>query len=527
MNGAITTLDKDFDIVITGSGFAGSLMAMVVKQLGLRVILLEKYKHPRFAIGESSTPLTNLLLEELVTEYHLPRILPLTKWGSWQRSYPEIGCGLKRGFSFYYHKFGRAFEENPDRSDQLLVTASPHDQIADTHWYRADFDHFLVKEAERMGVEYLDGANVDEISLREDGVTLNGNRHGQSFAFHASFLIDATGPRGLLHRLLKLPELPMQYLPPTEGLFTHFTDVKRMSEIGNHSPDEQPPYPVDDAAMHHVFEGGWIWILRFNNGITSAGVAARAPLGQEFRFSEGAPAWENFLRQLPTVEEQFRSAKIEFPFVYAPRLSFRSGSVTGRQWALLPSAAGFVDPLLSTGFPLTLLGIKRLAAAIKQDWGSKKFDVRLKEFERQTMAELSVTECLVAALYANMNDFSLFTSLSLLYFAAASFTEAARRLKKTNIAQSFLLGDHPVFAPILKALCERALQRPTAPERIQLRKDIGRAIEPFDIAGLSDFSRRNWYPVLASDLLGAANKIGISKQEIQNLLERTGFYARL
>jgi transcriptional regulator GlxA family with amidase domain len=47
----------DFDIVIVGSGFAGSLMAMIARRLGHSVVLVERGRHPRFAIGESSTPL--------------------------------------------------------------------------------------------------------------------------------------------------------------------------------------------------------------------------------------------------------------------------------------------------------------------------------------------------------------------------------------------------------------------------------------------------------------------------------------
>src|SRR5215203_4473814 len=131
-----------FDLAVVGSGFAGSLISMIAARLGLSVVLIERGKHPRFAIGESSTPLANLLLEELATRYDLPKLLPLTKWGTWQSSYPEIACGLKRGFSFHHHTFDHPFANRPGRGDQLLVAASPHDAIADTHWYRADFDHF-------------------------------------------------------------------------------------------------------------------------------------------------------------------------------------------------------------------------------------------------------------------------------------------------------------------------------------------------------------------------------------------------
>ena len=58
-------MPKDFDIAVIGSGFGGSLIAMIARQLGRSVILIERGRHPRFAIGESSTPLANLLLEEI------------------------------------------------------------------------------------------------------------------------------------------------------------------------------------------------------------------------------------------------------------------------------------------------------------------------------------------------------------------------------------------------------------------------------------------------------------------------------
>src|SRR5258708_7635048 len=94
-----TACSRDFDLAIIGSGFGGALLAMVARRLGLSVLLVERGRHPRFAIGESASPLTNLILEQLAVRYDLPRLLPLTTYGNWQRVYPEIGCGLKRGFT--------------------------------------------------------------------------------------------------------------------------------------------------------------------------------------------------------------------------------------------------------------------------------------------------------------------------------------------------------------------------------------------------------------------------------------------
>src|SRR5712691_7205835 len=92
------------DVVIIGSGFAGSLTALALRRRGRRVVLVERGRHPRFAIGESSTPLANLLLEEIADRYDLPRVRVFSKWGTWQRARPEVAAGLKRGFAFLFHR---------------------------------------------------------------------------------------------------------------------------------------------------------------------------------------------------------------------------------------------------------------------------------------------------------------------------------------------------------------------------------------------------------------------------------------
>jgi FADH2 O2-dependent halogenase len=283
---------------------------------------------------------------------------------------------------------------------------------------------------------------------------------------------------------------------------------------------------VDDAAVHHVFEGGWVWVLRFNNGITSAGVAATTELANELRLEHGAAAWERLLERFPTLREQFAGAKAQFPFIHTPQLSFRNSSAAGNGWALLPSAAGFVDPLLSTGFPLTLLGITRLAELIDQAWGSERFHEGLVAYSEQTLKELDAVALMVAALYANMDDLSVFIPLSLLYFAAASFTETARRLGRPGLAGgSFLLGDHPLFGPRSSECWRRALHPLGKTEKKSLRTEIYNTLRPVDVAGFGDTTRCNWFPANANDLLKAAPKLGVEEASIQQMLARCGFVA--
>ena len=517
-------MTRAYDLAVFGSGFAGSLIAMIAKRQGHSVILLERGKHPRVVIGESSTPLANLLLEELATRYDLPAIKPLAKWGSWQRAYPQVACGLKRGFTFYHHEFGAEDAPDPKYLRQLLVAASPHDEIGDTHWYRADFDALLVKEAQALGVDYLDEVQLANFVEGESEVSFEGTRAGETLTYRARFVVDATGPRGFVHRALHIPELSLPSYPATQALYSHFSGVGRPESKRSHEAQEEPPYSPEDAAVHHVFDGGWIWVLRFNNGITSAGVAATEEASARLNLSEGEQAWLSLLDLIPSLKEQFATARAVQPFTYIPRLSFMSSRATGQRWAMLPSSAGFVDPLLSTGFPLTLLGVSRLAEILAGDWNSGQFQTELQSYTYQTTGELLATARLIAALYANMNNFAVFKSLSLLYFSAASYSETARRLNKSHLAKSFLLHDHPVFGATSRALIDRAMRSTSDEESAHLSQEILQAIEPFDVAGLSNSDRRGWFPVIAEDLLRSAAKVESSSSEIDALLQSCGFY---
>lgn len=515
-------MSERFDLAVVGAGFAGSLLAMIAQKLGLRVILLERGHHPRMVIGESSTPLSNLLLEELATRYDLSSLRPLSKWGSWRDTHPELACGLKRGFSFFHHTSNSGAVIG--RENQLLVAASPHNTIADTHWFRADFDAFLTQEAKRLGVTYRDEVKLHDCAVNERDACLSGTRHGREFKVSARFVVDATGPRGFLHRALQLGERDLPDSPTTQALYSHFTGVRRLDETGGiASDDEQPPYPIDDAAVHHLFDHGWIWMLHFCNGVTSAGIVAAPPLADDLRMDQGQAAWERMLQHAPVLSTLFQSAKPVQSFRYIPQVKFRTATISGRNWALLPSAAGFVDPLLSTGFPLTLLGISRLAEILERDWGTDRFETQLRQYSATTDAELLATARLIGALYANMANFPVFAALTLLYFAAASYSETVRRLGRPEQAPSFLLHAHPVFGPE----CTRVLQLARSERGISdpeyVIGQILRVIEPIDVAGLGNRERRNWFPVDAEDLLRAAHKVGATRDEILQMLARCGF----
>lgn len=495
-------MNPDFDLAIIGSGFSASLLAMIARRIGLSVVLIERGAHPRFAVGESTSPLMNLIIEQLAERYDLPRLLPLTAFGAWRRTYPEIVCGLKRGFTYFKHEANLPYSAKPDRSNQLLVAASPNDEVADTHWLRADVDHFLLREAIALDAEYSDHTELTEVEFA-GGVQLRGERHGKAFRARAGLLIDASGANGFLSRKLNLAG-GFDDFPPTQALFSHFTGVHRCDQMPEYETGDSPPYPLDDAAVHHVFDGGWMWVLRFGNGVVSAGFVVTDELAAELKLAEGETAWRRFLKRFPTIAAQFAGAEAIREFTWMPRVASRVRAAAGADWAMSPSAA-FVDPLFSTGMPLALLGVERISKLLEQ--GRPAFT----EYNTVTLAEADHTARFIAACYAAFPRFENFAAYSMFYFAAASYCEMARRLNAEHLVQCFLAADRQPFAAETLRLGE--LLRHARPTDFAAR--VKACIEPLNIAGLCDAGKRNWYGVDLNDVVVGAEKLGKTATEMR------------
>jgi tetracycline 7-halogenase / FADH2 O2-dependent halogenase len=108
--------------------------------------------------------------------------------------------------------------------------------------------------------------------------------------------------------------------PLTQALYSHFSGVS-LPKAQRDSDQEVPPYPPEQAAVHHVFDGGWVWVLRFNNGITSAGVAATEEAARRLNLGEGETAWKRLLDSIPTLKESVRKSSCRVAFhLFAPAL---------------------------------------------------------------------------------------------------------------------------------------------------------------------------------------------------------------
>lgn len=522
----LRVVTESCEVAIVGSGFAGSLLARVLAVLGYDVVLFERGTHPRFAIGESSTPLANLSLERIGIRYGLPDCYNLATHGRWLDHHAELRRGLKRGFTYYRHHPGKPFANRGLDSERLLVEASPDDSLSDSHWLRADIDHHFVREAVAAGVDYRDKVELTSADITADSARLTGSRNGEAFEMSAGFVIDASGPGGFLGRQLGIPSGLENTETRSALVFSHFDGVRLMKDVVPGMPEG--PYPDDWAAVHHVIDEGWMYSLRFDDGMTSAGFLL-TPKGMASLKSVGtsdpAALWGALLQRYPTIADAFADARPVMPLAFVPVIQHRLTQAAGNRWALMPHAFAFVDPLFSTGIAWALRNVERLALAFESAAeGSRMPDPAvLARYAAMLGAEADQIDLMVAGSYEAMSHFDLFAAHAMLYFTTVSFAEARQRLvPKDGAAWMGFLG---VGDPILASLPGDALRRlkrishgrgeaGKAVARRDFEAWITHAIASRNIAGLADPARQNLYPVDFEALIEAHALLGMNLDQI-------------
>ncbi len=485
---------EKYEIAVFGAGFAGSLVAIIARRLGYDVVLIERHTHPRFAIGESSTPLANLKLAQLANDFGLDWLKPLTKYGSWTRSYPEITRGLKRGFSFFEHRKDEVYSDTDQHENSLFVAANPDDERGDTHWYRAEWDEFFAKKAVEEGVRYFDDTNIS--ALEQGGNwKINGVRNEESIAIDADFVVDATGDAAVVARLLGHGSDISHLQTSTRVLYAHFEDVTPWSDVLDESGIDRcgHPFSADASALHHVTKDGWMWVLRFDNGITSAGWSLPFCRDTFDAALDPEDEWSALMDRFPSIGKQFEQSKRISPLLRTGRAQRKLDIAGGDDWVCLPHAAAFVDPWLSPGIAFTLFGVERFAQFLAAGWNEPSRRNRLTQHRNMLAQEVRLLDQMSASCLSRLDAFPIVTSTAMVYFAAAITMEEALQNGVDLPGRAFLLADDPEFCAIVSRVCEKAATVRAA-DAGEFQRFVAGQIQPYNSVGLCDAAKRNMYP---------------------------------
>jgi FADH2 O2-dependent halogenase len=460
--------------------------------------MLERSTHPRFAIGESSTPLADFKLAAIADHFGLDWLRPFAKYGTWKGTYPGLDCGLKRGFSFFRHELGHAFVPAPQNANSLLVSASPNDDRADTHWFRADFDAHLVSRAVAAGVPHLDRLEVHSIQHDDRGWALTASQPDEEIQVRAGFLIDATGTGQALASVLGVQQVPPTSLwAHSRALYSHFTGVARWQDVleATNCPaaTAEHPFPCDAAALHQIIDGGWMWILRFDGGVTSAGFSLD-PDRHPVRPGESPEAeWARLLSMYPSLQQQFAEAVAVRPFVRTGRLQRRLAQAAGPDWAMLPHTVGFLDAWLSPGIAQTLFAVNRLGRILAEERPGPKRERRLAQYDRAVLRELAWVDEITGTCFRCFDRFPVMATVTMLYFTAAVYCEERERHGRSGPDDAFLLADDPVYRELAARAFQKALTIP-ASEAARFMTEVHNALGPYNLCRLCDLDRCNMYP---------------------------------
>jgi FADH2-dependent halogenase len=315
-----------YDVAIIGGGPAGSTAATLLARAGRRVIVFEREKFPRFHIGESLLPFSMKAFTRMDLHEKFLAAGFMKKYGG-----EFFSACCDQGIKFYFED---AFRSQTDHSYQVT---------------RAEFDQLLLDHAAENGAEVREQTSVERVEFLNEGATLEWKGtvcDAGSGKIEARYVIDASGRNSVLGNLFKIKKnyAHLQKL----SIFAHYDGVWR--------PEGR------DGTLTGLIRGidRWFWVIPLTAERMSIGVVLDSEV---FRQSKQTP--EDFLQaalaEQPIISRRMTNAQRISEVHVAADFSYRSTTFYGERWLLAGDAAGFIDPIFSSGVFLAVFSGEQCA----------------------------------------------------------------------------------------------------------------------------------------------------------------------
>ena len=310
--------DFDYDVVVAGGGPAGSTAATLLAQYGHRVLLVERDKHPRFHIGESMLPFSEPVIQRLGIDW-------------------SEGNQFKSGAVFIDESTGQSmyFPLSVYRKTYQLE--------------RAPFDQLLFENAAKHGAETHQEEKIIEVDCRADAVNIVTDKAN----YRSRYLIDATGRATLMgkkDRSIRRIENLGKF-----AVYTHYQDIK---------PSEQADELFRSGSIYvPVVDIGWIWIIPLSGRRLSVGLVVQKERPKDCEVEE---LLRRYLDASPILQKLLAGAEQSAPIRVEADFSYSNINRYGMRYACCGDAAGFLDPVFSSGVFLAFTSAARIADRIHQ-----------------------------------------------------------------------------------------------------------------------------------------------------------------
>ena len=345
---AEATQSRHCDVLVIGGGPAGSTVAPLLAEMGYKLVLLDKARHPRFHIGESLLPANLPLFERLGVGAEV-RAIGMEKWGAEFVS------------PHHDHKQAFHFAEAWDKSMPYAYQVK-----------RAEFDTVLIRNAARKGVAVHEGCKVRRVDFLPDNggaVVSASHDDGREEAWLARFVVDASGRDTFLANRFRIKQRNPRH--NSSAVYGHFAGARRNEG------------QAEGNITIFWFEHGWFWFIPMQGGVTSVGMVT----WPYFMQTRGGRSLEQFLADgiasCPALAERLADARLVNEVEATGNFSYVSERNHGPNYLLLGDAYAFIDPVFSSGVWLAMnsgvIGAETIDACLKNPAAA---GAALKRFDR-------------------------------------------------------------------------------------------------------------------------------------------------
>ncbi len=306
--------ERSVDVLILGGGPAGTTAGALLAGSGLGAVIVEGERFPRFHVGESLLPHTLPLLDTLGV-HDAVRALPHTR--------------RKDGASFVTHDGGRHVAY---WFDEAFAPAIPHAyQVR-----RDEFDAALLANARARGAEVLEGWRATAPVW--DGKRLVGlsvkDPAGAEWTLRCRAFVDASGQSS--------------FLAGRMGWRFPYPMHRKVAAVSHFAGVWLPPGREAGNITIALTDGGWFWLIPFADDTVSVGAVLDVARWRAAGTTPDA-LFEAAVAATPEVARRLAGARRLIPFSAIQNFSYRVMQIGGDGYTLVGDAAGFLDPVFSTG----------------------------------------------------------------------------------------------------------------------------------------------------------------------------------
>lgn len=333
-----------YDTLIIGAGPAGSSAAAILAERGLRVLVIEKAKFPRYHIGESLLPFTCHPLKRLGLQKAMRNAGFVKKY-----SVQFVSPSGKASQPFY---FSTRYEPEVAQTWQVL---------------RSEFDEILMRNAREKGAQVLEETKVQSL-VREGERTVGVRAHtrsGEMFEFRAPVTLDCSGREAFAATRLswRIAEPKLNKV----AVWTYYRGALR-----------DPGIDAGATTVAYVPEKGWFWYIPLHGDRVSVGVVAEGKYLTRGGVRDNGEIFLREVEQNAWIKAHLGPGRQEGPYYLTSEFSFRSRYGAADGLVMAGDAFGFLDPVFSSGVMLALKsGIMSadaiIAATAAQDFSAERF----------------------------------------------------------------------------------------------------------------------------------------------------------